>query len=113
MSRSAIGPLVVGWLRSRRFPVLVALWTGVAGVGAASAQDTVQIPLLKNPVQVPEVLLVVVAVFVAVPLPDRFGLLERSFAGAAVDRAVAAVLACGLSVAALLPATTLDGFRFP
>ncbi|MGN6332735.1 MAG: hypothetical protein ACTHOD_13955 [Motilibacteraceae bacterium] len=105
--------VLIGWLRSRRFPVAGALWASVAVVGAAGAQATVQIPLLKNPVQLPVVLLLVVVAIVGVPLPDRFGLLERSFARAVVDRAAAAVVTCALSVAALLPAVTLAPTRFP
>lgn len=104
---------LVGWLRSRRFPLVAALLAVVALLGGVAAQETVRIPLLRNPVQMPIMLLLVVVAIAGVPLPDRFGLLERSFARAAVDRTGAAVLACGLSVASLLPAVALNASRFP
>lgn len=105
--------VVLGWLRSRHFMIVLAFCLLVAVAGAFAADDTLRVPLLQRRLPVSFVIVLMATLVVTVPLCIRFGALERSLPRELSDRAFAAGLACGIAILSCVPAGLAARGLFP
>lgn len=113
MPAVVVTSLAYAWLRSRSFTTVIVACVVVAVAGALAADATLRLPFLRRSLPLPALVAFLPALVVTTPLYNRFGSLEATLPRATVDRALAGTVACGLAIAACLPASVAAGARFP